>query len=57
MTVVKSFTNVDPELKISVPTDVSGTEIPYSLECDVQEFVDAVCPTLSKHPRLIKTYW
>lgn len=57
MTVVKSFTNMDSDLQISVPLEASGKEIPNALQKEVQDFVDMVCPTLSNRERNIRIYW
>ncbi|KAI9748459.1 MAG: hypothetical protein M4579_007216 [Chaenotheca gracillima] len=57
MTVVKSFTNMNPDLQMSVPLEACGKEVPKALHEEVQNFVDMVCPTLSNRERVIRLYW
>jgi glycine/D-amino acid oxidase-like deaminating enzyme len=57
MTLVKSFTNINPDLRISVPFEASGTDVPKVLHEEVQDFMDMVCPALSSRERIIRFYW
>jgi hypothetical protein len=57
MTVVKSFTNMNSDLQMSVPFEASGAEVPKTLHDEVQDFVDMVCPALSNRKRVIQLYW
>lgn len=57
MTMVKSFTHVEPEYQVSVPREASDGDIPKALRGEVQGFVDKVCPLLSGHERTVRLYW
>lgn len=57
MTVVKSFTNMNSDLQISVPVEASGIGVPKVLHEEVRDFVDMVCPALSNRERVVQLYW
>ena len=57
MTMVKSFTNIESNLQMSVPLEASDGDIPKALQEEVQNFVDMVCPLLSGRKRTIQLYW